>query len=209
MAVARVATKACVRRATGSAASITLGRIGFVGYAGGRGRHLAMRRVWPAWYGSRVATIGVISDTHGLLRPEARAVLASVDRIIHAGDFDDRRTLQWLTTMGDVTAVKGNCDHGSWADTLADYQVLTIEGFSICVVHAIETLTFDPRSRGISVVVSGHTHQPRSEWQDGVLFFNPGSAGPPRLGKPVSMGKLHIGPDGVSGEIIILAGTAR
>ena len=168
-----------------------------------------MRKAWTGWYGSVVATIGVISDTHGLLRPEARAVLASVDRIIHAGDFDDRRTLQWLTTMGEVTAVKGNCDRGSWTDTLADHQLITVEGITICVVHAIESLTFDPRSRGISVVISGHTHQPCKEWQDGVLYFNPGSAGPPRLGKPISMGKLHIRPDGISGEIIILAGAAR
>ena len=202
----------CALGHRGGAASITRGRIGFVGYVGRSGRCQNVRRAWPDWYGSTVATIGVISDTHGLLRPEARAVLASVDRIIHAGDFDDRRTLQWLTTMGEVTAVKGNCDRGSWTDTLPDHQVITVEGITILVVHAIESLTFDlrsPRSRGISVVISGHTHQPRTEWQDGVLYFNPGSAGPPRSGKPISMGKLHIGPDGVSGEIIILAGAAR
>ena len=164
-----------------------------------------MRRTWPDCYGSAVATIGVISDTHGLLRPEVRAALTSVDRIIHAGDFDDRRTLQWLTMLGEVTAVKGNCDRGSWADTLEDHQLITVEGITLYVVHAIEDLTFDPRSRGISVVISGHTHQPRKEVQDGVLYLNPGSAGPRRHGRPISLAKLHIGPDGVLGEIIILA----
>ena len=151
-----------------------------------------------------VATIGVISDTHGLLRPEARSALASVDRIIHAGDVDDRRTLQWLSTLAEVTAVRGNCDRGSWASALPDHALITIEGTTIYVVHEIEHLTVDPRTQGIAVVVSGHTHQPRKELLDGVLYLNPGSAGPRRFGRPVSMGKLHVGPDGVSGEIIIL-----
>lgn len=153
----------------------------------------------------RVATIGVISDTHGLLRPEARAALTSVDRIIHAGDMDDRRTLQWLSTIAEVTAVRGNCDRGSWASALPDHDLITVEGIAIYVVHEIEHLTVDPRTQGISVVVSGHTHQPRKELQDGVLYLNPGSAGPRRYGRPVSLGRLHIGPDGVSGEIIILS----
>ena len=151
-----------------------------------------------------MATIGVISDTHGLLRPEARSALASVDRIIHAGDVDDRRTLQWLSTLAEVTAVRGNCDRGSWASALPDHALITIEGTPIYVVHEIEHLTVDPKTQGIAVVISGHTHQPRKELLDGVLYLNPGSAGPRRFGRPVSMGKLHIGPGGVSGEIIIL-----
>ena len=153
-----------------------------------------------------VAILGVISDTHGLLRPEARAALASVDRIIHAGDIDDRRTLQWLSTIAEVTAVRGNCDRGAWASALPDHDLITVEGFTICVVHDLEHLTVDPRAEGISAVVCGHTHQPRKEVLDGVLYFNPGSAGPRRYGRPVSLGKLHVGPDGVSGEIIVLAG---
>jgi uncharacterized protein len=151
-----------------------------------------------------VATFGVISDTHGLLRPEARAALARVDRIIHAGDIDDRRTLQWLSTIAEVTAVRGNCDRGSWASALPDHELIAVEGISIYVVHEIEHLTVDPRTLGIAVVVSGHTHQPRKELQDGVLYLNPGSAGPRRYGRPVSLGMLHVGPGGVSGEIIIL-----
>jgi len=153
-----------------------------------------------------VATIGIISDTHGLLRPEARAALSSVDRIIHAGDLDDRRTMQWLCAMAELTAVRGNCDRGSWASTLPDHALITVEGISIYVVHAIEHLTFDPKAQGIAVVISGHTHQPRKELQDGVLYLNPGSAGPRRYGRPISLAKLHVSPAGVSGEIIILAG---
>jgi uncharacterized protein len=156
-----------------------------------------------------VATLGVISDTHGLLRPEARAALASVDRIIHAGDVDDRRTLQWLATMGEVTVVRGNCDRGSWAGALPDHDLITVEGFGIYVVHDLQHMTIDPKAAGIAVVVCGHTHQPRSEMLDGVLYFNPGSAGPRRYGRPVSLGKLHIGPGGVSGEIIVLEGGGR
>jgi putative phosphoesterase len=152
-----------------------------------------------------VATIGVISDTHGLLRPEARAALASVDRIIHAGDIDDRRTLQWLSTMGEVIAVRGNCDRGSWASALPDHDLITVEGFSIYVVHDLARITVDPKAAGIAAVVCGHTHQPRNELQGGVLYFNPGSAGPYRCGRPVALGKLHIGPAGILGEIIMLA----
>ena len=151
-----------------------------------------------------VATLGVISDTHGLLRPQARAALASVDRIIHAGDIDDRGTLQWLSTIAEVTAVRGNCDRGSWASALPDHDLISVGGISIYVVHEIEHLTVDPRTQGIAVVVSGHTHQPRKELQDGVLYLNPGSAGPRRYGRPVSLAKLHIGPYGVSAEIIIM-----
>jgi putative phosphoesterase len=155
-----------------------------------------------------VATLGVISDTHGLLRPEARAALARVDRIIHAGDVDDRQTLRWLAMMGEVTAVRGNCDRGSWSSALPDHDLVTVEGFGIYVVHDLAQITVDPKAAGISVVVCGHTHQPRNEMVDGVLYFNPGSAGPGRYGRPVSLGKLHVGPGGVSGEIIVLADAA-
>jgi putative phosphoesterase len=166
---------------------------------------MCVRTTLQDWYGSAVATLGVISDTHGLLRPEARAVLASVDRIIHAGDIDDRQTLQWLSTMGEVTVVRGNCDRGSWASALPDHDLITIEGFSIYVVHDPARITVDPKAAGIAAVVCGHTHQPKSEMLDGVLHFNPGSAGPRRYGRPVSLGKLHVGPGGVLGEIILLA----
>jgi uncharacterized protein len=155
-------------------------------------------------YGRGVVTIGVISDTHGLLRPEARSVLASVDRIIHGGDIDDPQTLQWLSCLGSVTAVKGNCDRGSWAKTLPTDRVITVEGLGIYVIHDLGAITIEPKAAGIAVVVSGHSHRPHEEWRDGVLYFNPGSAGPRRFNLPISMGKLHIGPSGISSEIITL-----
>jgi putative phosphoesterase len=151
-----------------------------------------------------VLTLGVISDTHGLLRPEARAALASVDRILHAGDIDDRQTLQWLSTIAKVNAVRGNCDRGVWASALPDHARIDVEGHSIYMVHDLERIAVDPRAERIAAVVCGHTHQPRKEVLDGVLYFNPGSAGPRRHGRPVSLGMLHIGPNGVSGEIILL-----
>ncbi len=151
-----------------------------------------------------VTTLGVISDTHGLLRPEARAALASVDRIIHAGDLDDRLVLQWLGTLAPLTAVRGNCDRGAWARALRDHETIVVEGFAIHVIHDLQSITVDPRADGIAVVVHGHTHRPKQEVRDGVLYFNPGSAGAQRHGAPVSIGKLHLGPSGPRAEIIDL-----
>jgi putative phosphoesterase len=162
-----------------------------------------------ACYVGAMATFGIISDTHGLLRPEARAALVSVDRIIHAGDIDDPSTLQWLNTIAPVIAVRGNCDRGGWARALPDHQLLTVEGYVIYVVHDLGCITVDPKTDGIKVVVCGHTHSPRNETCDGVLYFNPGSAGPCRYGKPVSLGKLHIGPERIESEIVMLAGEKR
>jgi uncharacterized protein len=153
-----------------------------------------------------MATLAVISDTHGLLRPEVRPQLHGVDGILHAGDLDDQQTLRRLHTIGKVTAVRGNSDRGAWAHALPEFEMLTIEGHTICVVHALESLTLDLKAAGISVVVFGHTHLPHNRWRDGILFFNPGSAGPVRYGKPVAMGKLHLGPGAIRGEIIPLAG---
>ena len=151
-----------------------------------------------------MTTLGVISDTHGLLRPEARAVLAGVDRIIHAGDLDDRATLQWLHTFRALTAVRGNCDRGSWAASLSEHELVTIEGHSIYIIHDVARITIDPKAAGVAVVVSGHSHNPLNESRDGILYFNPGSAGPRRFGKPVTLGRLEVGPDGVTGQIITL-----
>ena len=152
-----------------------------------------------------VTTLGVISDTHGLLRPEVRAIFASVDRIIHAGDIDDGMVLQLLAAMAPVTAVRGNCDRGSWSRALPEHATLTIDGFAIHVLHDIGQIGIDAKAEGIAAVVCGHTHRPANEKHDGVLHFNPGSAGPRRHGCPVSLGKLHVGPRGVRGELITLA----
>jgi putative phosphoesterase len=149
-----------------------------------------------------VTTLGVISDTHGLLRPEARAALGDVDRIIHAGDLDDPTVLQMLGSLAAVTVVRGNMDRGAWARALPEETTLTLEGYAIHVIHDIYRLTVDPEVDGIAVVVHGHTHRPRNEALGSVLYFNPGSAGPRRYGCPLSVGKLHLGPAGVRGEII-------
>jgi putative phosphoesterase len=151
-----------------------------------------------------VTTLGVISDTHGLLRPEARQELAGVDRIIHAGDIDDRATLQWLSALGPLTVVRGNCDRGAWAADLRDEETLEVEGRRIWVVHDLGTISIDPRAAGVAVVVSGHSHIPKNETRDGVLHFNPGSAGPRRFGKPITMGRLVLTAGEMRGEIITL-----
>jgi putative phosphoesterase len=151
-----------------------------------------------------VTTIGVLSDTHGLLRPEVRAALGTVDRIIHAGDVDDRVVLQMLGALGPATVVRGNMDRGNWARGLPEHVTLTVEGFAIHVIHDLARLALDPKADGIAAVVHGHTHRPRNELLDSVLYFNPGSAGPRRYGCPVSVGKLFLGPDGIRGELIAL-----
>jgi putative phosphoesterase len=151
-----------------------------------------------------VTTLGVISDTHGLLRPAVRAVLGSVERIIHAGDIDDRAILQLLGFLAPVTAVRGNMDRGVWARGLPEHATLTVDGRTLHVVHDVCQLGLDPKAEGISVVVHGHTHRPRNEVLDTVLFFNPGSAGPQRHGCPITVGKLHLGQEGVRGEIITI-----
>jgi putative phosphoesterase len=151
-----------------------------------------------------VAILGVLSDTHGLLRPEATTHFAGVDRIIHAGDLEDAETLRRLATIAEVIAVRGNCDRGKWACALREFEVFTLEGHTVCVVHVLESLPLDPRAAGVSVVVFGHTHVPRHQVRDGVLYFNPGSAGPARRGKPATIGKLYLERDGVRGEIIAL-----
>ncbi len=152
-----------------------------------------------------MATIGVISDTHGLLRPEVRAHLAQCDRIIHAGDLDDRETLQRVSLLRDVTIVRGNCDRGPWAQNLRDFELLAVEGQTICVVHVLDSLSFDLQAAGVSAVVFGHTHVPHNETRSGILYFNPGSAGPARYGKPVTLGKLHVDQRGIRGEVIALS----
>jgi putative phosphoesterase len=158
-----------------------------------------------------MATIGVISDTHGLLRPEVRARLADCDRIIHAGDIDNRETLQRLTVLGSVTVVRGNCDRGAWAANLSNFELVTVGEHTLCVVHNLDDLpsfSLDLQATKVSAVVFGHSHLPHNESRDGILYFNPGSAGPPRFGKPISMGKLHVDQSGVRGEIVALTPSA-
>jgi putative phosphoesterase len=154
---------------------------------------------------SRARTVGVISDTHGLLRPEAVATLRGVDAIVHAGDIGTPDVLDSLGEIAPVTAVRGNNDRGGWAEKLPSTEVLEIGGVLLYVLHDVKELGLDPRAAGLSVVISGHSHQPRQEERDGVLFFNPGSAGPRRFKLPVAVGRLTVEGGRVRGRILELA----
>src|SRR5581483_9051438 len=133
--------------------------------------------------------IGVISDTHGLLRPEAFEALRGSNYIIHAGDVGDPAILARLGEIAPVTAVRGNVDHGEWAKQLPESNVLQVGGVSIFVLHILEKLDLKPEAAGFAAVIYGHSHMPKQEVKNGVLYFNPGSAGPKRFSLPVSLGR--------------------
>jgi uncharacterized protein len=136
--------------------------------------------------------IGLIADTHGLLRPEARVALAGVERIIHAGDICNAQVLDRLREIAPVVAVRGNNDQGAWAEALHETETLTVAGVTLHVVHDLNDLAIDPRAAGIDVVISGHAHRPMLKMDGGVLFVNPGSAGPRRFRLPISVGFIDI-----------------
>ena len=138
--------------------------------------------------------VGLISDTHGLLRREAAAALAGVDRILHAGDVDRPEILDALGAIAPVTAVRGNVDTSGWADTLPYDTVVFIDGFNIYMLHSLREMTMDPKAARMDVVVSGHSHKPLIETVNGVLYVNPGSAGPQRFTLPISVGFLRLSP---------------
>lgn len=152
----------------------------------------------------QATTIGVISDTHGLLRPEALAALQGVNRIIHAGDVGDPEILVALSKTAPVVAVRGNVDRARWARALRQTEMIEVGGMSIYMLHDLEQLDLKPEAAGIRAVVYGHSHQPKIEEKNGVLFFNPGSAGPRRFHKPISIGKLTIEAGIVRAEVIDL-----
>lgn len=141
--------------------------------------------------------IGLISDTHGLLRPEALKFLRGSDHIIHAGDIGDGVILEALRAIAPVTAVRGNNDRGGWAQQLGLVETLTVDKVAIGVVHELKDL---PRI-ACRVVVSGHSHRPKIEERDGVLFVNPGSAGPRRFTLSVAAGELRISRSSVRARI--------
>ena len=142
--------------------------------------------------GSRSVSVGLISDTHGLLRPEALCALAGSRHIVHAGDIGDPAVLEALRRIAPVTAVRGNNDRGSWARKLRDTEALDVAGTRIYVIHDLSQLEIDPAAQGIDVVVAGHSHRPRNELRDGVLYVNPGSAGPRRFKLPVTVARLAL-----------------
>lgn len=144
-----------------------------------------------------IATLGIISDTHGLLRQEAISMLQGSDLILHAGDVGSRAVLEGLRRIAPLVAVRGNIDHGEWAESLPEVVVLEINGVRFCLLHNIRELPFDPRDEGIAVVVHGHSHQPRNEVMEGVRYFNPASAGPRRFSLPIAVGRILF----VAGEM--------
>lgn len=146
--------------------------------------------------------IGVISDTHGLLRAEALEALQGSHAIIHAGDVGDPAILTKLSEIAPVTAVRGNVDRGSWARKLHETNVLEIAGISIYVLHILDQLDLKPEAAGFAAVIYGHSHVPKQEMKNGVLYFNPGSAGPKRFRLPVSAGRLEIEHGKITAQII-------
>jgi uncharacterized protein len=149
-------------------------------------------------------TLGVISDTHGLLRPEAVDALRLSDRILHSGDIGAPEILEALAKIAPVTAVRGNVDTASWARTLPETEVIELGGVSIYTLHDRGQLDLKPEAAGFRVVVYGHSHQPKIEKKNGVLYFNPGSAGPRRFRLPVSVGRLTIIAGKVDAELVEL-----
>jgi uncharacterized protein len=151
--------------------------------------------------------VGVISDTHGLLRPEALAALRGSNQIIHAGDIGDPGILDKLAEIAPVSAVRGNVDHCAWARKIPTANVLEIGEISIYVLHSIQELDLKPEAAKFAAVVYGHSHVPKQEWKNGVLYFNPGSAGPRRFKLPVSVGRITIEDGGIDSKILLLEKT--
>ena len=148
--------------------------------------------------------IGLISDTHGLLRPEAIHALQCVDRIIHAGDIGNSRILEQLAGIARVIAVRGNNDQGAWAETLPADETIEAGGATLYVLHDVKELDLDLKCAGIRVVISGHSHRPSIAMQNDVLFVNPGSAGPRRFKLPISLAFLEITQGNAEATIEIL-----
>jgi putative phosphoesterase len=136
--------------------------------------------------------LGIISDTHGLLRPEAAALLSDADHIIHAGDIGSPEVIAGLRKLAPVTAIRGNIDGQAWAMGYPATAFVKLGGRSIYVLHNLGNLDLDPVAAGIDIVVSGHSHQPKIEVIDGVLYLNPGSAGPRRFALPIALATLEL-----------------
>jgi uncharacterized protein len=148
--------------------------------------------------------IGVISDTHGLLRPQAVQALAGVELIIHAGDIGDPKILRTLKRIAPVYAVRGNTDRGDWARDLPQSLVVEVGGVHLYVLHELFCLDLDPAAAGLAAVIFGHSHSPHLEHQNGVLFLNPGSAGPRRFTLPVTLALLQVQTNGLISEFVDL-----
>ena len=148
--------------------------------------------------------VGLISDTHGLLRPEALSALTGVDALIHAGDVGKPELLEPLRAIAPLTVVRGNVDRSDWAEALPMTAELEVGGLWIHTLHIRDDLDLDPRAAGFDVVVFGHSHRPEIEERDGVLYVNPGSAGPRRFSLPISVARLSIEGGRARAEIVEL-----
>lgn len=152
-----------------------------------------------------VTVIGVISDTHGLLRPEALAALAGSDLLIHAGDIGSGAIIDELAAIAPIHAVRGNVDRGEWAERLPASQIVEVEGRMFYVLHDIGELELHPPTAGFAAVIYGHSHKPTIATRDGVLYLNPGSAGPRRFKLPITVARVAIESSELRPEIIAIA----
>jgi uncharacterized protein len=153
---------------------------------------------------SQASVVGVISDTHGLLRPQAEDALRGSSLIVHAGDVGDAAILDRLRAIAPTTAVRGNVDTDQWAETLPMTAAVHIGAAHIYVLHDLSRLDLDPKVAGFNVVVFGHSHRPSAERKDGVLYLNPGSAGPRRFSLPIAVARLRVADGEIAHEIIEL-----
>ena len=148
--------------------------------------------------------VGLISDTHGLLRPQARAFLVGCDYIIHGGDVGGSDILEVLAAIAPLIAVRGNNDHGMYAARLRETELIRVGNVFFYVIHDIADLDIDPHSAGVRVVVSGHSHRPKVEERDGILYVNPGSCGPRRFKLPISVGEVTVSGTAVTARTLEL-----
>lgn len=151
------------------------------------------------------SVVGVLADTNGLIRPEMLDALAGASRLIHAGGVGTPEVLEALERIAPVTAVRGNNDRGAWGESLPRSQVVEVESVRIYVVHDLSELELDPAAEGLRVVVTGHAHEPSIDFRDGVLYLNPGSAGPRRSDHPGTVARLRIDGDEIDPEIVHLS----
>lgn len=148
--------------------------------------------------------IGVISDTHGLLRSEALEALAGTEHILHAGDVGDRRILDALGKIAPITAIRGNVDVEGACSTLPPTEIVNLGGKWFYMLHSLRDLDLNPKAAQIDVVISGHTHKPMVEWKHGVMYLNPGSAGPQRFHLPISLALVTMDEKGIETQIVEL-----
>lgn len=149
--------------------------------------------------------IGLISDTHGLLRPEALSALQGCEQIIHAGDIGKPEVLDGLRAIAPLEAIRGNIDTADWAQPFPERLDLRLGGLTLHVLHDLKQLDIDPLAAGIDVVIAGHSHKPKVERRDGVLYINPGSAGPRRFSLPISLALLELNNGDAQVELISLS----